>query len=927
MKIKSIQKSLLSIFILLLGLLFVSCKDAQDNTPPFLTIAQKTVNFSSESATSDVVVKSSADSWTPNVKPDAQSWLSAKKAGSKLSITVTQNSGSETRKGEISIFAGQLSETVTVEQLGREPAILVSPEIYTMADDGGEFLLEITSNIEYEVTIPDADTWLKQLAAPRSSDMVKKEFTFKALRNEVDKERQTNIIVKQKNGNLEKKVLIIQKAQAGYGGSNGSSVKDDVKVPVARGVASSTQPNGTSGIERSFDNDFSTQYHSAWDNSAANYFPITLEYFFENQESIDYFIYHPRQDANSNGRFKQVEIWVSTESEPNYRKSLEVDMKGSSTPTRMTFDKKLIKPKSVKFVVKSGAGDRQGFASCIEMEFYRNNPDNFDPQSVFADIACTKLKPGVTKEQIDNIPNALFRNIAYYMLKNEYPREFRIATYKAYPHPDDWASVNKTSTLSLLDNPTGISIAENEEVVVIVGETGGNVLGMKIQNLDLPGGDGYNNASVYPLSKGVNKIKARNKGLAYIFYHTSNYKSAPEVAIHFATGKVNGYFDSQKHQASDWSRLLNAASDKYFDVVGKYAHLTFETGHFKTYAANNGDKLIDAYDELMRLQMDFMGLYKYNRVPANRAYFHAMYHSYFYSTAYRTAYNITGKGEQNALMNVEQMKKSPWGPAHEQGHTFQTRPGFLWHGMTEVTNNVHSLYVQTQWGNKSRIENEDMGRFNNRYEKAYYNSFVKGVSYPGEGDVFCKLVSLWQLQRYFGDAKGTDFYKDLYEEVRKTPAKPSPGEQQLDFTRMASKIAKTDLTDFFAKWGYYQTFEQEIDDYGKRVVKVTQAQIDKTLAEIKAMGLPKPTDKIEYISDSNWETYKNGASVQQGTAAISGKTVTMTGWKNVAAYEVYEGDELIFVSNKDSFELDNNATAKTKVFAVSYNGNKTEVKF
>ncbi len=88
------------------------------------------------------------------------------------------------------------------------------------------------------------------------------------------------------------------------------------------------------------------------------------------------------------------------------------------------------------------------------------------------------------------------------------------------------------------------------------------------------------------------------------------------------------------------------------------------------------------------------------------------------------------------------------------GHTFQTRPGFKWHGMTEVTNNVHSLYVQTQWGNASRLESENMGRYNNRYEKAYHNSFVKKVAHPGEGDVFCKLVPLWQLQLYFANARG-----------------------------------------------------------------------------------------------------------------------------------------------------------------------------
>lgn len=53
----------------------------------------------------------------------------------------------------------------------------------------------------------------------------------------------------------------------------------------------------------------------------------------------------------------------------------------------------------------------------------------------------------------------------------------------------------------------------------------------------------------------------------------------------------------------------------------------------------------------------------------------------------------------------------------------------------------------------------------------------------------------------------------------------------------------------------------------------------------------------------------------------------MLGWKNVVAYEVYEGDKLVFVSNKDSFTLDSPVTSSTKVYAVAYNGDKTEVSF
>ncbi len=417
----------------------------------------------------------------------------------------------------------------------------------------------------------------------------------------------------------------------------------------------------------------------------------------------------------------------------------------------------------------------------------------------------------------------------------------------------------------------------------------------------------------------------KNKGLVYVFYHTPDYKVAPPVKIHFATGQVNGYYDSQKHQPSDWARLLNVAKDPYFDVLGEYAHLTFPAEDFRTYAGNDGPELIAAYDDLVWLEQDFMGLMKYDRRPVNRAYFHVIYTSYMYSTSYRTAYNVS---TTSSILKLSTLKSSPWGPAHELGHTNQTRPGFKWLGMTEVSNNVHSLYVQTQWGNPSRLEAEEMGRFNNRYEKAYYNSFVNGTPHPGEADVFCKLVSLWQLQLYLADACGyTDFYKDFYEQIRIKPDKPTAGEQQLEFVRTVCDVAKKDLTDFFVKWGYLTPFDGEIDDYGKGRLTVTQHQIDEIVADIKSKNYPRVTDKIEYICDSNKQYFKNKSSIQKGTATKNGTSVSMSGWKNVVAYEVYEGEKLVFVSNKDSFTLDNPVTSSTKVYAVAYNGDKTEVSF
>ncbi len=911
--------------VILMAMVLNGCEEKGE--PPFLTIENTSVNFNFGSSMRNITVKTNVENWTATVQPSAQSWISATPYGSILKITVEENRQPGTRKGEIKVAAGNVTETITVEQLGMEPAILLSSDDFTVPVDGGKLQLEVTSNIEYDIVIPTDVNWVSVEAATRSTDMVKKEYRIDVAWNSSDEVRRAELLVKQKGGTLERKVAISQRAQEGYSGNSKDDIKGDIKVKVTGGKASSYQEGEE--IEKSFDGDYNTRYHCR--HGDFNHFPITLEYYFAGNEDIDYLIYHPRTDGHENGNFKEVEIWVATEKEPTLKKWMDVDFKGSKSPTRVFFEEPMVKPTTVQFIVKSGTGSGYGFASCSEMEFYRRGDGDFNPSTIFTDMTCSELKPGIDMDDIKEIPNRLYRDVALYLFKGQYPSEFRIQEYKAWPHPDIWARENKTSTLSLMDNPTGIgvtgmNVSLGEDLIVFVGDTHGYSLSLRIQDLDRPGGDGYWDTSMtYPLYPGLNKLKPKNKGLCYIFYHTPDFKTAPPVKIHFATGEVNGYFDSQKHAASEWERLLNGATNKHFDVLGKYAHITFETEAFKRHTKDKGPQLIDMYDDLVRLEQEFMGLMKYNRPTVNRAYFHVMYHSFMYATSFRTAYHAD---TQVDILNPDVLRVNCWGPAHEMGHTLQTRPGFNWHGMTEVSTNVHSLWVQTQWGNPSSLESEFMGRHNNRYEKAFHNSFVKNTPHPGEDDVFCKLVSLWQLQLYFANAKGyTDMYMDYYERVRTSPDLDTPGEQQLDFVRAMCEVTETNLTRFFIRWGYLVPFDKDIEHYGVRRITVTQKQIDDLIAEIESKNYAPMTEMIEYICDANWELFRDKLSVQAGTATKNHDHITMNGWKNVVAYEVYEGDQLVFVSNKNTFRLDDPATSNTKVYAVAYNGDKTEVSF
>lgn len=68
-----------------------------------------------------------------------------------------------------------------------------------------------------------------------------------------------------------------------------AGIDGDIRIEIASGEASEFQLD--ENIEKSWDGDMSTLYHSPWSGPAN--FPVTLEYRFENPENVDYIVYKP----------------------------------------------------------------------------------------------------------------------------------------------------------------------------------------------------------------------------------------------------------------------------------------------------------------------------------------------------------------------------------------------------------------------------------------------------------------------------------------------------------------------------------------------------------------------------------------------------------------------------------------------------------
>lgn len=532
---------------------------------------------------------------------------------------------------------------------------------------------------------------------------------------------------------------------------------------------------------------------------------------------------------------------------------------------------------------------------------YVNQKSDFS--EYFTDESCSELKPGITDEEIESIPHEKMRELAYALKKGEYAKEFRVGEFRPYQHPSVMAARNKTAKYSLRDNPTGIYAEQGDEMFVYLSHIyDGAEISLNFQNLN----EGYGKNQSVILKEGLNRVIAPISGLTYVFNHveedipllleTEEAKkavAAKTVKIHFVFGKVNGYFDLRKHQTQEkWEEILANAKYQDIDVLGDYSHITWNVEQFRgnNVSSNQGIvtdilKSIDNCDRLVVLEQEFLGLKKYNKMFNNRMHFCLDYVAKSPNASdYRTVYSA-GTSYAEIFCNPAKFPERLWGAAHEVGHVNQTRPGLKWAGMTEVTNNLTVLHVQTTFGAESKLQRIGDGSVGNpntengklysdaEFDKSKLNLYDVSRKYFIEGErAHClpnieiniretQLVPFWQLKLFFVDALGQeDFYHDLYEYFR-THSSPSnegknAGLDQLDFVRQVCRISGYNMLDFFEKWGFLKAVNTTLSDYSNKIFIITENQANALRKEIEAANYKLPAKDVTEITDETWEGFK-----------------------------------------------------------------------
>ena len=732
-------------------------------------------------------------------------------------------------------------------------------------------------------------------------------------------------------------------------------IEEDIQVKPYAGKASEEETDPDRSIEHSFDDKFiadgGVPYHSKWGQSAD--FPVILEYYFEGNTDIDYFIYHTN---SGNGTFGKFDVYTQTKENTEYVHQGSYDFNMRNSPSIASL-KTPVKATKVKFEVHSGKNE---YVSCDEMQFFKKNKKNtLEEQllTVFTDITCSEIKPDVTQEQIEALPEFFIQTAS--ALKddsyNKWEKEFRIREYCPYSSADEWADKLMTRKYGDLDNPTGIYVNEGDEVVVLVGDTHGQSI--SIQNIGEETSKGYAqtsvNGDIYPLKEGVNKLTAKQTGMLFVMYNTNiQNPDAQPIKIHIPLGggKVCGFFSLKEHQTNEkYKELIDKADYKYFCVIGNAIILYFHHKQLKAAVPYDILSSIELWDNMIQWQQELMGIEDVHPKQMNNHIFAISPEGgYMWASEGRIGFVYTVLGDilrKSYLM----ASRNSWGPAHEIGHVHQG--AINWASTTESSNNLLSNYTIYKFGqNCSRGTELAVPEYAANVKKAtlVFRRCVEnkawcdfGTDYQGEDPEMHARMN-WQLWNYYHRCGyNPQFFPTLFKLMRENRVSTQdPGENQMMYARMACRAANENLTDFFERWGFFVPISMKVNQYGTYNYIVTDAMIKETKEFMKQF--PAPKHAFYYLEDRKkgdpgldttppdvgyfTQFAEDMKITKQITYTISGHQVNVQNGEQAVAFEIKENDNLKYFGTSFQFEVPNTISPdRVKLYAVQADGVRIEM--
>ena len=172
-----------------------------------IVVAQSVYEIGAEGGALDFAVQANVDF---TVSTDADWIMQVETRGlteRMLCFDVAPNEGEEMREAAITLESGSATQIIKVQQFGKteEPFIELSLQEYKVGNAGGTFQVDVRTNIEYQVMMPD-EGWIIETAFDRITH------SFEVLLNETYDIRTAEIRFVNTEKGIEKTVTVTQEA-------------------------------------------------------------------------------------------------------------------------------------------------------------------------------------------------------------------------------------------------------------------------------------------------------------------------------------------------------------------------------------------------------------------------------------------------------------------------------------------------------------------------------------------------------------------------------------------------------------------------------------------------------------------------------------------------------------------------------------------
>ncbi|MDD6075975.1 MAG: M60 family metallopeptidase, partial [Bacteroidales bacterium] len=235
-----------------------------------------------------------------------------------------------------------------------------------------------------------------------------------------------------------------------------------------------------------------------------------------------------------------------------------------------------------------------------------------------------------------------------------------------------------------------------------------------------------------------------------------------------------------------------------------------------------------------------------------------------------------------------------WGPGHEIGHQHQGPINTA--GLTEVTNNLFAnicVWYDGRATSRTNSGEGDLSYVLKAYNEENSDFFTNNIW--AQTQMYYKL---WLYYHLVGH--NNKFYPRLFEMLRRDPIQRNYNQLDVQDVENGTKVtgktpllhfykkcclaAGEDLTEFFRAYGFFTPMNKRyVGDYASAEYTQTQAQIDATIAEVKALHYPE-NHTVLFINDcTGTPFYQHDGKTERSRLGDSGT------YSDLGAYTDYNG--------------------------------------